>query len=42
MLKSQSPKRLPVSGSEVHMATNLGSSAHRRYLRERGIIFGVC
>ena len=42
MLKSQSPKRLPVSCSEVHMATDLDSSAYRRYLRERGITFGVC
>ena len=30
------------SGGEVHVATDLGSSAYRRYLRERGITFGVC
>ena len=42
ILESQSPKRLPVSGGEVHVATDLGSSAYRRYLRERGITFGVC
>jgi hypothetical protein len=35
-------KRLPVSGGEVHVTTDLGSSAYRRYLRERGITFGVC
>ena len=42
ILQSQSPKRPPVSGGEVHVATGLGSSAYRRYLRERGTTFGVC
>jgi len=42
IVESQSPKRLPVSGGEVHVTTDLGSSAYRRYLRERGITFGAC
>lgn len=42
ILESQSPKRLPVSGGEAHVAIYLGSSAYRRYLRERGITFGGC
>ena len=42
ILQSQWPKRPPVSGGEVHVATDLGSSAYRRYLRERGTTFGVC
>lgn len=42
ILESQTPKLLPVNGNEVHVATDLSSSAYRRYLRERGITIGVC
>lgn len=46
VLESQSPKRLPISGqapvTELHSAADRSSSAYRRYLRERGIGFGVC
>lgn len=46
VLESQSPKRLPVSeqssGIELHSAADRSSAAYRRYLRARGIQFGVC
>ena len=42
VLESQSPKRLPLSGGEIHSAADRSSAAYRRYLRERGITFGVC
>jgi phenylpropionate dioxygenase-like ring-hydroxylating dioxygenase large terminal subunit len=42
VLESQSPKRLPLSGGEVHCAADRSSAAYRRYLGERGITFGVC
>ena len=42
VLESQRPRRLPVSGGELHSAADRLSSAYRRYLRERGITFGVC
>jgi phenylpropionate dioxygenase-like ring-hydroxylating dioxygenase large terminal subunit len=43
ILESQTPRLLPVNDSdEVHVATDASSSAYRRYLRERGITFGVC
>ncbi len=42
VLESQSPKCLPLSGSEVHSAADRSSAAYRRYLGERSITFGVC
>jgi phenylpropionate dioxygenase-like ring-hydroxylating dioxygenase large terminal subunit len=46
VLESQSPKRLPISDAapvrELHSAADRSSAAYRRYLRERGITFGVC
>jgi phenylpropionate dioxygenase-like ring-hydroxylating dioxygenase large terminal subunit len=42
ILESQSPKRLPVRGGELHCAADRASAAYRRVLIERGISFGVC
>ena len=42
VLESQSPKRLPLSGGELHCAADRSSAAYRRFLAERGITFGVC
>ena len=46
ILESQAPKRLPISPTapvqEVHCAADRSSAAYRRYLRERGVSFGVC
>lgn len=46
VLESQSPKRLPISeragAIELHSAADRSSAAYRRYLRERGVGFGVC
>ena len=46
VLESQSPKRLPITAdapvNELHSAADRSSAAYRRYLRERGIAFGVC
>jgi phenylpropionate dioxygenase-like ring-hydroxylating dioxygenase large terminal subunit len=42
VLESQRPKRLPLSGGELHCAADRSSAAYRRFLRERGISFGVC
>ncbi len=42
ILESQSPKRLPVRGGELHCAADRASAAYRRVLIERGITFGVC
>ena len=41
VLESQSPKRLPLSGGEVHCAADRSSAAYRRFLTERGITFGT-
>lgn len=41
VLESQRPKRLPLSAGEVHCAADRSSAAYRRFLRERGITFGV-
>lgn len=41
VLESQRPKRLPLSGGELHSAADRLSTAYRRYLREQGITFGV-
>lgn len=42
VLESQSPKRLPLSGGEVHCAADRSSAAYRRFLAEQRITFGVC
>jgi phenylpropionate dioxygenase-like ring-hydroxylating dioxygenase large terminal subunit len=42
ILEAQRPRRLPVSGGEVHSAADRMSTAYRRYLRELNITFGVC
>jgi phenylpropionate dioxygenase-like ring-hydroxylating dioxygenase large terminal subunit len=42
VLESQAPKRLPLSGGEVHCAADRSSAAYRRFLGERGVSFGVC
>ena len=42
ILESQSPKRLPLRGAELHSAADRASAAYRRVLMERGIRFGVC
>jgi phenylpropionate dioxygenase-like ring-hydroxylating dioxygenase large terminal subunit len=42
VLESQRPKRLPLSGGEVHCAADRSSAAYRRHLSERGITYGVC
>ncbi len=42
VLESQTPKRLPVSGGEVHSAADRLSTAYRRWLAELKIVFGVC
>ena len=42
VLESQQPKRLPVSGGELHSAADRLSSAFRRWLVAEGITFGVC
>ncbi len=41
VLESQRPKRLPLGSGEVHCAADRSSAAYRRFLRERGITFGV-
>ena len=46
VLESQRPRLLPVSVdapvTELNSAADRSSAAYRRYLRERGITFGVC
>jgi phenylpropionate dioxygenase-like ring-hydroxylating dioxygenase large terminal subunit len=42
ILESQSPKRLPLSGGEVHCAADRASAAYRRFLIDRHITFGTC
>lgn len=41
VLESQRPRRLPLSGLELHSAADRLSTAYRRYLREQGVTFGV-
>ncbi len=41
VLESQRPRRLPLSGGEVHCAADRSSAAYRRFLRDSGITFGV-
>src|SRR5262249_33066205 len=43
IIESQQPRRLPLeAGAELHCAADRLSVAYRRYLRSRGITFGVC
>jgi phenylpropionate dioxygenase-like ring-hydroxylating dioxygenase large terminal subunit len=43
IIESQHPRRLPLEqGAELHCAADRLSVAYRRYLRKRGITFGVC
>jgi phenylpropionate dioxygenase-like ring-hydroxylating dioxygenase large terminal subunit len=42
VLESQRPRRLPLSGGEVHCAADRLSAAYRRYLGAQGVTFGVC
>lgn len=46
VLESQRPQRLPISAdapvTELHSAADRSSAAYRRYLRERGVTYGVC
>lgn len=46
VLESQSPKCLPISDAapvrELHCAADRSASAYRRWLRERGVTFGIC
>jgi phenylpropionate dioxygenase-like ring-hydroxylating dioxygenase large terminal subunit len=43
VLESQQPRRLPLEpGAELHCAADRLSVAYRRYLRKRGVTFGVC
>lgn len=43
IIESQQPRRLPLeTGAELHCAADRLSVAYRRYLRKRGITFGVC
>lgn len=42
ILESQQPRRLPISGGEVHCAADRLSAAYRRYLQRLGVRCGVC
>jgi phenylpropionate dioxygenase-like ring-hydroxylating dioxygenase large terminal subunit len=42
VLESQQPKRLPLSGGELHCAADRLSVAYRRYLLAAGVRCGVC
>ncbi|MCP5287393.1 MAG: aromatic ring-hydroxylating dioxygenase subunit alpha [Burkholderiaceae bacterium] len=42
VLESQRPRRLPISGGEVHSAADRLSAAYRRWLKGVGVGFGVC
>jgi phenylpropionate dioxygenase-like ring-hydroxylating dioxygenase large terminal subunit len=43
IIESQQPRRLPLEqGAELHCAADRLSVAYRRYLRKRGIVFGIC
>lgn len=41
VLESQQPKRLPLSGGEVHSAADRLSAAYRRWLAAEGVGYGV-
>jgi phenylpropionate dioxygenase-like ring-hydroxylating dioxygenase large terminal subunit len=42
ILESQRPRRLPLSGGELHSAADRLSAAYRRYLQAQGVRCGVC
>jgi len=42
VLESQRPRRLPLSGGELHCAADRLSAAYRRWLVELGASFGTC
>lgn len=46
VLESQRPRCLPITPqapvTELHSAADRASAAYRRYLRERGVTYGVC
>jgi len=43
VIESQQPRRLPLEpGAELHCGADRLSVAYRRYLRKRGVTFGVC
>jgi len=43
IIESQRPRRLPLeAGGELNCAADRLSAAYRRYLRSRGVTFGVC
>lgn len=46
VLESQRPRMLPITDAapvkELHSAADRSSAAYRRYLRERGVGYGVC
>jgi phenylpropionate dioxygenase-like ring-hydroxylating dioxygenase large terminal subunit len=42
ILESQRPRRLPLAGPlEAHMRCDLTSTTYRRWLRQRGVVFGA-
>jgi phenylpropionate dioxygenase-like ring-hydroxylating dioxygenase large terminal subunit len=42
VLESQRPRRLPLSGGELHCAADRSSAAYRRWLRQLDVRFGTC
>ena len=42
VLESQRPRRLPLSGGEVHSAADRFSAAYRRWLKDIGFTHGCC
>lgn len=42
VLESQQPRRLPLSGGELHCAADRLSAAYRRWLLEQQVHFGTC
>jgi len=42
VLESQRPRRLPLSGGELHCAADRASAAYRRHLAALNVTFGVC
>jgi phenylpropionate dioxygenase-like ring-hydroxylating dioxygenase large terminal subunit len=42
VLESQQPRRLPLSGGELHCAADRLSVAYRRWLGKLGAVFGTC
>ena len=42
VLESQRPRRLPLSGGELHSAADRLSVAYRRWMQAQGVAFGTC